>query len=163
MTEPRWLDDHEKAAWHAFLAATNLVNRSLEQQLKDDAGLSHTQYEVLVQLNAVEGGALRMTELADRLVTSKSGLTYQITQLERAGLVFRRSCPSDVRGVFAEITEQGRTVLRFAAPGHVEAVRKALIDVLTPEQLTHLAEGLGEVARRLRCGAKNAAAAERTG
>lgn len=150
MTEPRWLDEGEKAAWIAFLNAANLVNRRLEQQLKDDAGLSHTQYEVLVQLNAAEGGALRMTELADRLVTSKSGLTYQITQLERAGLVSRRSCPSDVRGVFADITERGREVLRVAAPGHVEAVRQALIDVLTPEQLTHIAEGLGEVSRRLR-------------
>ncbi|RAG87239.1 MarR family transcriptional regulator [Streptacidiphilus pinicola] len=160
MTEPRWLDEGERAAWIAFLTATNLVNRKLEQQLKDDAGLSHTQYEVLVQLNAAADGALRMTELADRLVTSKSGLTYQITQLERAGLVSRRSCPSDVRGVFAEITERGREVLRFAAPGHVEAVRNALIDVLTPEQLTHLAEGLGEVTRRLRteqrCGAQTA-------
>ncbi|WP_042374609.1 MarR family winged helix-turn-helix transcriptional regulator [Streptacidiphilus neutrinimicus] len=154
MTEPRWLDDDEKAAWIAFLSATNLVNRKLEQQLKDDAGLSHTQYEVLVQLNAAPDGALRMTELADRLVTSKSGLTYQITQLERAGLVSRRSCPSDVRGVFADITDQGREMLRSAAPGHVEAVRQALIDVLTPEQLTHIAAGLGEVSRRLRTEAR---------
>jgi DNA-binding MarR family transcriptional regulator len=163
MTEPRWLDEDEKAAWIAFLSATNLVNRRLEQQLKDDAGLSHTQYEVLVQLNATEDGALRMTELADRLVTSKSGLTYQITQLERAGLVSRRSCASDVRGVFAEITDRGREVLRFAAPGHVEAVRQALIDVLTPEQLTHIAAGLGEVSRRLRaeprCPSQSAAGA----
>jgi DNA-binding MarR family transcriptional regulator len=154
MREPRWLDDREKAAWIAFLAATNLVSRKLEQQLKDDAGLSHTQYEVLVQLSAVPGGALRMTELADRLVTSKSGLTYQITQLERSGLVFRRSCTSDVRGVFAEITEEGLEVLRAAAPGHVRAVREALIDVLTPEQLDKIAEGLGEVSRRLRCGSQ---------
>ncbi|MEY9847242.1 DNA-binding MarR family transcriptional regulator [Streptacidiphilus sp. BW17] len=155
MSEPRWLDDAEKAAWIAFLSATSLVGRKLEQQLKDDSGLSHTQYEVLVQLSALPDGSLRMTELADRLVTSKSGLTYQITQLERAGLVIRRSCPSDVRGVFAEITDQGREALRQAAPGHVAAVRSALIDVLTPEQQAHLATGLGEVARRLRCGTQN--------
>ncbi|MFC1418014.1 MarR family winged helix-turn-helix transcriptional regulator [Streptacidiphilus cavernicola] len=148
--EPRWLDDQERAAWIAFLAASNLVARKLEQQLKEEAGLSHTQYEVLVQLSAAEGRALRMTELADLLITSKSGLTYQITQLERAGLVSRRSCPSDVRGVIAELTDQGMDVLRRAAPGHVEAVREALIDVLTPEQRDHLAEGLGEVSRRLR-------------
>ncbi|MEY9964062.1 DNA-binding MarR family transcriptional regulator [Streptacidiphilus sp. MAP12-16] len=148
--EPRWLDDQEKAAWTAFLTASNLVTRKLEQQLKDEAGLSHTQYEVLVQLSATEGRALRMTELADRLVTSKSGLTYQITQLERAGLVTRRSCPSDVRGVFAELTDEGMDVLRRAAPGHVQAVREALIDVLTAEQRDHLAQGLGEVSRRLR-------------
>lgn len=150
MDEPRWLDDREKAAWIGFLAAGNLVNRRLEQQLKDDAGLSHTQYEVLVQLSAVEGRSLRMSELAERLVTSKSGLTYQITQLERAGLVTRRSCPSDVRGVIAELTDAGMEKLREAAPGHVAAVREALIDVLTPEQLDHIGQGLGEVARRLR-------------
>ena len=150
MDEPRWLDDREKAAWVGFLAAANLVNRRLEQQLKEEAGLSHTQYEVLVQLSAAPDRSLRMTELAERLVTSKSGLTYQVTQLERAGLVARRSCPSDVRGVVAEITDRGMEELCAAAPGHVAAVRTALIDVLTPEQLDHLAAGLGEVARRLR-------------
>jgi DNA-binding MarR family transcriptional regulator len=150
MDEPRWLNDRERSAWIAFLAAGSLVSRTLEQQLKDEAGLSHTQYEVLVQLSAAPEGSLRMAELAERLVTSKSGLTYQITQLERAGLVTRRSCPSDVRGVFAEITDRGMEVLRQAAPGHVAAVREALIDVLSPEQLDHMAAGLGEVARRLR-------------
>ncbi len=152
--EPRWLDDRERAAWVAFLAASNLVARRLEQQLKDEAGLSHTQYEVLVQLSAAEGRSLRMTELADLLVTSKSGLTYQVTQLERAGLVARRSCPSDVRGVIAELTDRGMEVLRQAAPGHVAAVRAALIDVLTPEQRDQIAQGLGEVSRRLRGSAR---------
>jgi DNA-binding MarR family transcriptional regulator len=150
--EPRWLNDREKAAWIAFLAASNLVARRLEQQLKDEAGLSHTQYEVLVQLSAAPQHALRMTDLAERLVTSKSGLTYQVTQLERAGLVARRSCKSDVRGVIAEMTDKGMATLRTAAPGHVAAVRDALIDVLEPEQLDQIAVGLGEVARRLRCG-----------
>ncbi|MFF4338883.1 MarR family winged helix-turn-helix transcriptional regulator [Kitasatospora sp. NPDC001540] len=150
MDDPRWLDETEMAAWRGFVAATNLVARRLERQLKEDAGLSHTQYEILVQLSAVPDGSLRMTDLADRLVTSKSGLTYQVTQLEKAGLVARRSCPSDVRGVFAEITDQGRETLRAAAPGHVAAVREALIDVLTPAQLTALAESLGAVSDRLR-------------
>ncbi|MFJ1708252.1 MarR family winged helix-turn-helix transcriptional regulator [Kitasatospora sp. NPDC088346] len=150
MDEPRWLDEREMAAWRGFVAASNLVARHLERQLKEDAGLSHTQYEILVQLSAAPDGSLRMTDLADRLVTSKSGLTYQITQLEKAGLVFRRSCPSDVRGVFAEITDQGWQALRAAAPGHVAAVREVLIDVLTPDQLAALAETLGVVSDRLR-------------
>ncbi|MFJ1790207.1 MarR family winged helix-turn-helix transcriptional regulator [Kitasatospora griseola] len=150
MDEPRWLDETEMAAWRGFVEATNLVARRLERQLKDDAGLSHTQYEILVHLSAAPDGSLRMTDLADRLVTSKSGLTYQVTQLEKAGLVGRRSCASDVRGVFAELTEQGRRALRAAAPGHVAAVRETLIDVLTPEQLAALAASLGAVADRLR-------------
>jgi DNA-binding MarR family transcriptional regulator len=89
-----------------------------------------------------------MTELAGTLLTSKSGLTYQVTQLEKAGLVERRSCPSDVRGVLAVLTEAGRRLLEQAAPGHVTLVRELLIDVLTPDQLATLADALGEVTRR---------------
>lgn len=150
MDEPRWLDEYEMAAWRGFVAASNLINRRLEQQLKEGAGLSHTQYEILVQLSAAPDGSLRMTDLADRLVTSKSGLTYQVTQLEKSGLVFRRSCASDVRGVFAELTPEGWRVLREAAPGHLATVREVLIDVLSREQLAVLAESLGEVSARLR-------------
>ncbi|RKT18699.1 DNA-binding MarR family transcriptional regulator [Streptomyces sp. 1114.5] len=150
LNEPRWLDPDEMAAWRGFVVASNLLNRRLERQLKEDSGLSHQQYEILVHLSAAPGDSLRMTELADKLVTSKSGLTYQVTQLERAGLVARRSCPSDVRGVIAELTDQGREMLRQAAPGHVALVRELLIDVLTREQLAVLAEGLGRVSARLR-------------
>ncbi len=150
MDEPRWLDQDEMAAWRGFVAASNLLNRRLERQLKEECGLSHTQYEVLVHLSAAPDGSLRMTELAEKLITSKSGLTYQVTQLEKAGLVGRRSCPSDVRGVFAELTEAGREAVRRAAPGHVALVRELLIDVLSREQLTVLADGLGEVSARLR-------------
>lgn len=150
LNEPRWLDQDEMAAWRGFVTASNLLNRRLERQLKEDSGLSHQQYEILVHLSAAPGDSLRMTELADKLVTSKSGLTYQVTQLEKAGLVARRSCPSDVRGVIAELTDQGREMLRMAAPGHVALVRELLIDVLTREQLAVLAEGLGAVGARLR-------------
>ncbi|MYT21828.1 MarR family transcriptional regulator [Streptomyces sp. SID7760] len=150
MAETRWLDEREMRAWSGFLAASALVNRRLDQQLKDDSGLSHPQYEILVRLSAAPDGELRMTELANGLINSKSGLTYQVTQLEKAGLVRRRSCPSDVRGVFAVLTDTGRDRLERAAPGHVAMVREALIDVLTPAQLEALADGLGEVSRRLR-------------
>ncbi|RKT03178.1 MarR family transcriptional regulator [Streptomyces sp. 3211.6] len=150
MDGTRWLDEREMRAWRSFLAASALVNRHLDQQLKDDSGLSHPQYEILVRLAAAPGGELRMTELANGLINSKSGLTYQVTQMEKAGLVRRRSCPSDVRGVFAVLTDAGRARLEAAAPGHVTAVRQVLVDVLTPAQLDALADGLGEVGRRLR-------------
>ncbi len=86
------------------------------------------------------------------MLNSKSGLTYQVTQLERAGLVARRSCPSDVRGVFAVLTEAGRRRLEQAAPGHVALVRELLIDALTPGQLAAVADALGEVGRRAASG-----------
>ena len=148
MTETQWLSAAEMRAWQAFLAAGALLDRRLDQQLRQDAGLSHVQYEILVRLAAAPGGELRMTDLAGALYTSKSGLTYQVTQLEKAGLVARRSCPSDVRGVIAVLTEAGRRKLEQAAPGHVALVRELLIDVLTPGQLAVIADALGEVSRR---------------
>lgn len=138
------------AAWQAFLEASNRVARRLEQQLRDDAGLSHQQYEILVRLGDAPDGEVRMTELAEALITSKSGLTYQVGQLERRGLVRRRSCPTDVRGVFAALTDEGRAALTAAAPGHVAAVRAALLDDLDREELAVLADALGRVGRRLR-------------
>lgn len=130
MTEPRWLDADEMAAWNAFVEASNLIARRVEQQLREQAGLSHPQYEILVRLAAEPDGEMRMTELAQRVVTSKSGLTYQVTQLEKAGLVRRRTCDTDDRGVVAGLTGAGREKLRATAPGHVELVRANLIDVL---------------------------------
>src|SRR5213592_2824465 len=98
----KWLDEDEMRAWHSFLAAGALIDRLVD----------------------APDGELRMTELAGTLLTSKSGLTYQVTQLENAGLVERRSCPSDVRGVLAVLTEAGRQRLEQAAPGHVALVRE---------------------------------------
>ena len=79
----RWLDPAEMKAWLAFLEVSHLLERAIEQQLRQDAGLSHAQYEILSRLEAAAGGALRMSELADVIVVSRSGLTYQITQLEK--------------------------------------------------------------------------------
>lgn len=154
MSEPRWLDQQEMATWTAFLEASHLVARRVEQQLRDQAGLSHPQYEILVRLSDAPRGELRMTELAEDVVTSKSGLTYQISQLEKAGLVQRRSCPTDDRGVNAVLTEEGRRTLREAAAGHVALVRSSLIDLLSRDQLTALADGLGQVSRTLRASDK---------
>ena len=144
----KWLDEDEMRAWHSFLAAGALIDRLVDAQLKEAVGLSHPQYEILVRLAEAPDGELRMTELAGTLLSSKSGLTYQVTQLEKAGLVQRRSCPSDVRGVLAVLTSAGRRLLEQAAPGHVTLVRELLIDVLTPGQLASLADALGEVSRR---------------
>ena len=124
MAEPQWLNEDELRAWHAFVAAGALINRRLDQQLKEDAGITHLQYEILVRLNAARDRAMRMSELAGALLNSKSGLTYQITQLEKAGLVARRSCVSDVRAVYAVLTDAGRAMLERAAlelPGVVTA------------------------------------------
>jgi DNA-binding MarR family transcriptional regulator len=149
-TAPAWLDEAEMAAWLAFLEVSHRLDRVIEQQLKADAGLSHPQYEILSRLASADGGQLRMSELADGITVSRSGLTYQITQLERAGLVRREKCPSDERGVLAVLTGAGSAALGRAAPGHVRVVRRYLIDALTPAQRSALAEGLTAARDRLR-------------
>ncbi len=138
------------SAWLAFLEVSHLLERAIEQQLRQDAGLSHAQYEILSRLEAAEAGQVRMSDLAEGIVVSRSGLTYQVTQLEMAGLVRREKCPSDDRGVLAVLTREGRSALARAAPGHLRVVRENLIDVLTPAQLAALADGLGTARDRLR-------------
>ncbi len=145
-----WLDEAEMAAWLAFLEVSHLLDRAIELQLRHDAGISHAQFEVLNRLAAAPGGRLRMSELADVIVVSRSGLTYQVTQLEKAGLVTREKCPGDDRGVLAVLTPAGRAALERAAPGHVRLVRRSLIDALSPAQLTALADGLAAARSRLR-------------
>jgi DNA-binding MarR family transcriptional regulator len=138
------------AAWMTFLNTGVLLNRRIDHQLKEDSGLSHVQYAVLARLVEQPSGEIRMSQLAGTLNTSKSGLTYQVGQLEKAGLVQRKPDPDDVRGVIAVITEEGRKRQAQAAPGHVAVVREHLIDVLTPEQLAVLTDGLGAALRTLR-------------
>ena len=149
MDVPKWLNHEEMRAWMAFVGATALVDRRLDHQLRTDSGISHLQYVILARLATAPGEGVRMTELAEVLASTKSGLTYQVNQLEAAGLVCRRSCPGDTRGVIAVITADGRKLLEQAAPGHVAAVRELFIDVLSSEQLAAIADGLGEVSRRL--------------
>jgi DNA-binding MarR family transcriptional regulator len=138
------------AAWLAFLEVSHRLDRAIEQQLKRDADLSHAQYEILSRLESAPGCQLRMGELADVIIVSRSGVTYQVTQLERAGLVRRAKCPSDERGVLAVLTGAGRAALSRAAPGHVQMVRHYLIDALTPAQRTALAKGFAAARDRLR-------------
>ncbi|WNV84001.1 MarR family transcriptional regulator [Umezawaea sp. Da 62-37] len=150
MAEPKWLDARELAAWEGYLEVSTMLNRRVEQQLKDDAGLSHPQYEVLARLSAAPDGELRMTELAGAALTSKSGLTYQVAQLEKGGLVKRRTCESDERGVIATLTDAGWQKLRESAPGHAGLVRDLFLDGLSRKQFTAFAEGLESIRKRLR-------------
>ncbi|GAA4547588.1 MarR family winged helix-turn-helix transcriptional regulator [Amycolatopsis samaneae] len=141
MGNVRDLTERELETWRGFLAASTLLTRRVEQRLKDDAGLSHAQYEVLARL-AAAGGCLRMTELAGAALTSKSGLTYQVARLAEAGLVDRRSCAGDDRGVLAFLTDRGRAALRAAAEGYSALVRAEFVDGLTEEQFSGLRKGI---------------------
>ncbi|HEX4812400.1 MAG TPA: MarR family transcriptional regulator [Nonomuraea sp.] len=150
MTDTRWLDATEMAAWRAFLSTSHLLERRIEERLKSAAGLTHPQYEILVRLADAPGRQLRMTELARGVVVSKSALTYQVTQLERAGLVERTTCPSDDRGVLAVLTDAGLRCLDRVAPGHLEVVRAYLIDRLSRDELRTMSDAMRRTERALR-------------
>lgn len=141
MTSPRWLDEHEQVVWRSALAATALLSARLGAELAaSDPSLSHGEYELLVRLSEAPDGSLRMSDLAQGLVNSRSRLTHTATRMEARGLLERRACPSDRRGVFAAITDAGRSALERVAPAHAGAVREHLFDLLTDEQVACLAQ-----------------------
>jgi DNA-binding MarR family transcriptional regulator len=140
MDEVRWLDQPEQAAWRAYLDGTRLLFQALDRQLLAEADLSLTDYELLVRLSEAPDGSLRMRDLADATLSTRSGVTRAVTRAERAGWVRRVECEDDRRGMNAELTESGRAKLAASAPGHVQAVRENLIDLLRPEQLGQLTD-----------------------
>lgn len=135
MADTRWLTESELGAWAAYLSASHLLERHIEERLKADSGLTHAHYEILAKLSAAPGRRLRMNDLARKVVVSRSGLTYQVGRLEKRGLVERTTCPSDDRGVLAVLTDEGARRLEKSTPGHVAVVRAFLIDRLTPDEL----------------------------
>ncbi|WP_458687053.1 MarR family winged helix-turn-helix transcriptional regulator [Nocardia tengchongensis] len=119
----------------------------LNRQLQRDCDLSFAEYRILVKLSEAPGRALRMSDLADGVLSSRSRLTHQIRRMEAQRLVRRSPCEDDGRGVLAQLTDEGLRRLRAAAPGHVAAVRRFFVDLLTPEQLAAVAAALDLVNR----------------
>jgi DNA-binding MarR family transcriptional regulator len=136
----RWLDADEQRTWRAFLTVQRLLFDRLERQLQHDSGLPHAYYEILVRLSEAPDRTLRMSQLADSSLSSRSRLSHAVARLEAAGWVRRRACAEDRRGSFAELTDAGLEKLEDAAPGHVQAVRADLLDALTPAQQRALRE-----------------------
>ena len=138
MEETRWLDEDEQATWQAYLAATRLLEETLDRQLQNEAGMPHTYYGILAQLSDAPDERMRMSDLARLVRASPSRMTHAITSLERKGWVRREQCPTDRRGQLAVLEPAGRKVLEEKAPGHVAEVRSRLFDRLTPEQVAQL-------------------------
>ena len=146
----RWLNDDQQAAWRAWIAASLLLPDRLSRDLQDDAGISLADYEILVHLSESTEQRLRMSELADLTLSSRSRLSHQIDRLSDAGFVDRQPCSEDRRGSFAVLTERGWDFLVQAAPVHVASVREHLVDVLTPEEFATLGRICDKGAERLR-------------
>ncbi len=140
MDDTRWLDAEEQKTWRSFLTANRLFFDRVERQLQQEAGLPHAYFEILVRLSEAPERTLRMSELATTSLSSRSRLSHAVARMEEAGWVRRRACPTDKRGQFAELTDEGFERLDSAARGHVEQVRALLFDQLTPDQQTALRE-----------------------
>lgn len=136
-------------AWRAFVMTNVRLFEQLDRELKAEHGLTHDDYGILVNLSEAPGQRLRMSELATRVLESKSRLSHHVGRLQAEGLVRRETCPNDLRGLFAVLTPAGRRLLRRAAPAHVRSVREHFIDNLDRDQLTALADALGQVAEHL--------------
>jgi DNA-binding MarR family transcriptional regulator len=141
--ETRWLTSEEQRVWRAYIEASILLEDHLDRQLQRDAGMPHIYYRLLVRLAESPRRRLRMTELAKDAKITRSRLSHATARLEKQGWVRREDCPSDKRGQFAVLTEEGFDVLRRTAPGHVDAVRQAVFDRLSTEQQ----KSLGEIMR----------------
>ena len=134
-SEPRWLDAEEQRAWRAWLYSAQLVLDRLDRDLTHRTGISHAYYEILVALSETPEQMMRMSELADRCLSSRSRLSHAVSRLEERGWVRRQVCPEDGRGQLAVLTDEGFVALEGAAPVHVEGVRRELFDQLSPEQI----------------------------
>jgi DNA-binding MarR family transcriptional regulator len=132
------LDQEELAAWRGMLRAHAELVRTLDAELAGEHDLPLTSYEVLLFLNDSEEGRMRMSELADSVLLSRSGLTRLVDRLERQGLLKRERCQSDARGWFAEITPEGRRVFGEARKTHLDGVRRVFLSRFSRDELRTL-------------------------
>ena len=138
------LDPQQLGAYFALTEATSLLQHHVEQHLRAEGGLSYVQFQLLARL--AEAHQLTMTQLADGVVYSRSGLTYQAGLLEKAGLITRSPSPDDERSTLVTITDEGLALVRRILPGHVQVLRRLLIDPLSDDDMRHL----GDVMTRVR-------------
>ncbi|AUS81624.1 MarR family transcriptional regulator [Actinoalloteichus sp. AHMU CJ021] len=128
------MSSEQERAWRAYFVGSSLLAYQLNRELQEARDITLPDYEILVRLSQSPDRRMRMSQLAGEVASSKSRVSHQINRMENAGLVRRMECPSDGRGVFAVLTDQGMDLLRSAAPTHVAGVRAHLIDLLDEEE-----------------------------
>ncbi|HEY5142553.1 MAG TPA: MarR family transcriptional regulator [Solirubrobacteraceae bacterium] len=141
-------DTQELRAWRGMLRAHAALTKALDAELEREHSLPLSSYEVLLHVAHAEDQRMRMCDLADSVILSRSGLTRLIDRLEREGLVARESCPSDARGSFARLTPDGATKLQAARRTHLAGVRLRFLDRVTADEL----DVLGDVWDRVLAG-----------
>ncbi|HYN96125.1 MAG TPA: MarR family transcriptional regulator [Pilimelia sp.] len=139
------LDPQQLGAYFALMEAVSLLQHRVEQQLRAEGDISYVQFQLLARL-ADAPGQLTMTQLADGVVYSRSGLTYQAGLLETAGLITRVPSPDDERATLVTITEDGQALVGRVLPGHIDVVHRLLFAPLARDDLHHL----GDIMTRVR-------------
>jgi DNA-binding MarR family transcriptional regulator len=145
VTQTRWLDDEEQAAWRSYLWTSQLIVEALDRQMQRDAGMPHAYYILLAMLSERPEWTLTMSELAHLVRYSPSRLSHAIARLEEHGWVRRTRHPDDGRTTLVQLTDEGLRTVEAAAPGHVAEVRRILFDALTAEQVRGL-QGITDAA-----------------
>jgi len=138
-TAPKWLNPAEMKAWRSYIIASRHMLDALDNDL-DGHDLSMPDYEILAQLSDAPDRRLRMSELAEITLLSRSRLSHRMKVMEKAGWVKREACPSDKRGFFAVMTAKGWKAIVAAAPDHVASVRSRFVDHLSDQDQVVLAE-----------------------
>lgn len=146
MADPRWLNETEQAHWRAYVAGSTLLWEVLDRDLKALHGLTMAEYEILVKLSESPEHRLRMAELAESAYQSRSRLSHTCSRLESKGLVSRRPCEGDKRGVNAILTAEGMALMEKAAQDHVNTVRDFFVDLVDPEDLAAIGRAFTAIA-----------------
>ena len=147
--ETHWLSEDERVMWLRFMAVVELLPGVLDSQLRADSGLTHFEYFVVAMLSEAPERTLRMTSLAQLTNATLPRLSHVVRRLEERGLIDRFPCPDDGRATNARLTDQGWEVVVAAAPGHVDTVRRHVLDPLTPQQVDHLRDIAAALLTRL--------------
>ena len=155
---PESVDPVQLGAYFALIEVSSLLRHAVEQQLREAGGLSYVQFQLLARLGDSPTGSHRMTDLADGVVYSRSGLTYQAGLLEKAGLVTRTPSPDDERSVTVTITDAGRALLAKVLPGHAEVISRLLFEPLSRKDAKALADLLAPVRDHMRSAPPRSAA-----
>ena len=143
------LDSTQLAMLERLLAVGKLVERASDRMLRAEADLTFVQYYLLIRLRN-EGGEARMTQLAKYLVSTPSGVTYQVGRLEKRGLATRIAAPGDDRGVLARITPAGRELLLSLSKAQNDLIMEAVVEPLHPDEVVELHRLLGILQLNLR-------------
>ncbi|UBH05846.1 MarR family transcriptional regulator [Leucobacter sp. Psy1] len=138
-TVPRMTED-ESAAWLGLIGVTQLLPAALDARLQRKSSMTHFEFMVLTMLRFAPDSTLRMTALAEATNATLPRLSHVCARLEKRGLIERSPCPEDRRATNATLASDGRRALVLAMPDHIATARRLVIDALTPEQLTALAE-----------------------